>query len=445
MELARVSIVRARLTAWHEEPAAQSDLRRPCELAVTNQDQMSFVRWLSLQVLLTIGLLVALESAARFISTVHQNLTQEPTWFAYSSDLGWARRPHFTGLDDCGEHRTFGEQGLLRGDVTHLQEQGPRKFRALFLGDSNTYGYCLDSDETFVAETNRRLVDTHSLNLGVSGYSSYQGFQTLLQYGDQLKPDIIFVSFNYNDRRLVLDTHFADSRETFERMHMAGRLSAFADFSYLFRGARHLVEYLSPPDPSMLGYVPKADLGALTPRVDAASYRGNLTSMAQWARERGIVVVFILLGDNPDQTHMLKEGMRLLANGFLKEAIDMLEGGLEEGADESFAMLMRLQLAKAYEAAGRSAEAKRARMVDNLFGGLHGGQPIILDSDYHRIMREVGAQMDVPVIDAARELNKDPSMFFDHCHFDARGHQIVGGLVVDAIERAKATTGSALR
>ncbi len=406
---------------------------------------MSFVRWLSLQALVTIGLLVALEAAARLIYTVHQNLTQEPTWFAYSADLGWERRPYFSGLDDCGEHRAFGEQGFLVGDVARLQEQGPRKFRALFLGDSNTYGYCLDSDETFIAETNRRLADTHALNLGVSGYSSYQGYQALLQYGDQLKPDIVFISFNFNDRRLVLDPEFADSRETFGRMHMAGRISAFAELIYLFSGARYLMEKVSPPEPSMLGYAPKADLSTLRPRVDAASYRANLTGMVQWARARGIAVVFIQLGDNPDQTHMLKEGIRLLASGFLKEAIDMLEAGLDEGADESFAMLMRLHLAKAYEAAGRSAEAKRVRMVDDLFAGLHGGQPIVLDTDYHEIMRDVEAQMDVPVIDAASELNKDPSLFFDHCHFDARGHEVVSGLVVNAIDRAKATAGSASR
>ena len=416
-----------------------------CVRAVTKQDLVSYVRWLSLQALVTVGLLLALEAAARVISTVHQNLTQEPTWFAYSADLGWQRQPHFTGLDDCGEHRSFGDQGLLVQDAARLQEPGPRKFRALFLGDSNTYGYCLDADDTFVAAANRRLADTHSLNLGVSGYSSYQGYRALLHYGDQLKPDIVFVSFNYNDRRLVLDADFADSRETFERMQMAGRMSAFADLSYIFRGARYLMEKLSPPEPAVLGYVPKADLGALRPRVDAASYRANLTGMVQWARGRGIAVVFILLGDNPDQTHILREGIRLLSEGAHQDAIDMLEAGLDEGADESFAMLMRLQLAKAYEAAGRSADAKSMLEVTDLFAGIHGGQPIVLDSDYHRIMRDAGAQMEVTVIDAASELGKDPSVFFDHCHFDARGHEVVSGLVVDAIEKAKASAGFALR
>jgi hypothetical protein len=197
------------------------------------------------------------------------------------------------------------------------------------------------------------------------------------------------------------------------------------------------MEKLSPPAPAMLGYLPKADLGALRPRVDAASYRANLTGMVQWARERGIAVVFILLGDNPDQAHMLTEGIRLLSEGAHQEAIDILEAGLDEAADGSFAMLMRLQLAKAYEAGGRSADAKSVLEVTDLFAGIHGGQPIVLDSDYHRIMRDVGARMGVPVIDAASELAKDPSMFFDYCHFDARGHEVVSGLVVNAIERAK--------
>jgi hypothetical protein len=160
--------------------------------------------------------------------------------------------------------------------------------------------------------------------------------------------------------------------------------------------------------------------------------------MVQWARSRGIAVAFILLGDNSDQTYQLRQGLDLISVGRYDDAIAKLDAAKQEEEDYSFSLLAQMQLAKAYEAAGRNAEARKALTAYNVFGGLHGGYPIALDSEYHAIMREAGRRFGVPVLDAAAELSKAPELFIDQCHFDGKGQALVAQLVANAIEAARA-------
>ena len=53
-------------------------------------------------------------------------------------------------------------------------------------------------------------------------------------------------------------------------------------------------------------------------------------------------------------------------------------------------------------------------------------------------MRDVAEEYGVPLIDAGRELNKTPGIYFDSCHFDARGRESVAEPVRDAMEKAGA-------
>lgn len=400
---------------------------------------MTSFRAISFQALIALSMLAFLEAAVRVGYTVQLSLTKKTQWFVFSSDTGWERRPYFSGFDDCGEHRAFGRQGFLLSDVARLNNDRPGKFRALFLGDSNTYGYCLEADETFVEVANRLLPDTSSINLGVPGYSSYQGYQALQKYGDQIKPNILFVSFNFNDRRLVLDPGLTDGETAFKQLLFSTRALQFAELSYLFGAARYLAQTLFPQGPQASGYAPNARLDKLVARVSATGYRENLTKMVLWAQHRGIAVVFILLGDNPDQTYLLREGIGLLSAGKYHEAISKLESARDEGEDQTFSVLARLYLAKAYEGAKLRGQAQEALHMDDVFAGPHGGSPLLLDTEYQQIMRDVGARYGVPVIDAVAELNVNADVYFDQCHFDKNGHEVVGRLIVNAIKTAKAT------
>jgi hypothetical protein len=51
-------------------------------------------------------------------------------------------------------------------------------------------------------------------------------------------------------------------------------------------------------------------------------------------------------------------------------------------------------------------------------------------------MRDVARQYSVPLIDAKSRLEQSPWVFFDDAnHFDAEGHEIVGGLISEALSR----------
>jgi len=401
---------------------------------------MSAARTIPYQVLITAGLLLVLEGLARIAYTVHLNLAKEAEWYVLSPDVGWDRRPHFSGIDDCSETRSFDGRGLVASDGARLQQKREGQFRALFLGDSNTYGHCLMTQETFVEVASRLLPRSASINLGMSGYTSYQGYKSLLKYGPLIDPSIVFISFNFNDRRLVLQPEQADSDAAFQRLYSSNRINHWSEVSYLFGAAKIVSNWLRPPSPGASGFMPEVRLDQVRPRVDAQGYRENLTKMVQWAKQRGIAVAFILLGDNPHQSKSLREGVKHLSEKNYEQAIKSLTAAKDEDNsfdDEHwFSALAQLHLSKAYKGAGLHDQADRALSLTNAVMGVQGGYPIVLDTEYHAIMKEVAAEHGVPVIDAAAELSKIEGVYFDFCHFDAKGHELVGRLVAGVMKAA---------
>jgi lysophospholipase L1-like esterase len=403
---------------------------------------VSTARIVLYQALIVVALLLLLEACARIVHTVQLDRSKAPDWYVYSHDLGWERRASFAGPDDCGIERTFDSQGLFAAEAERLQEAAEGRLRVVFVGDSNTYGSCRETDETFVGVVNRLLPHVAAVNLGVNGYTSYQGYKALLKYGDPIKPDLVFISFNFNDRRFVLEPDMADGPWAFQRLYSANLIQGLSDVSYLFRTAIWVSRMLAPAaGASRIGEparVANIKLERVRPRVSPQDYRENLKRMVQWAKQRGAGVVFIALGDNPKQTAVLREGVKLLSEGKLEAAIERFIVVTEHPDDYWFSALAHLYLSKAYERKGEHDEAKEALVMDDAFSGITGGYPMVLDTEYLAIMREVAAEQGVAVVDAASELNKVPEVFWDFCHFNERGHEIVGRLVADAIEAARA-------
>lgn len=395
---------------------------------------MRMAKTIFYQALIAAALLLLAEGLARIAYTVHLGWAKETDWYVYAADVGWDRRPNFSDVDDCNEDRTFDGQALVSSDGARLKKKREGQFRALFLGDSGTYGYCVPTEETFVETVNRLLPEAAAVNLGVSGYTSYQGYKSLLKYGPLIDPDMIFISFSFNDRRLVLQPELADSDAAFQRLYSASRLQRLSDISYLFGAAKLASGWLRPADPGASGMMSEVRLDGMQPRVDRQAYRENLTKMVQWAKQRGIAVAFIVLGDNPEQTRSLREGIKYLSEKNHELAIKHLT--LAKDDDDWFSALARLHLAKAYEEAGLDDKAQQVLLMKNVKAGVHGGSPIVLDTEYNAIVREVADRYGVQVIDAVGELNKNADVYFDFTHFDETGHQIVGRLVTNALEAA---------
>jgi hypothetical protein len=125
--------------------------------------------------------------------------------------------------------------------------------------------------------------------------------------------------------------------------------------------------------------------------------------------------------------------------GNLDQAITSLNQAKDDHDDQWFSALARLHLSKAYKQKGQNDKAQEVLSMDNAIAGVTGGYPVILDTEYQRIVKEIAAEHGIAIVDAASELNKTPDVYWDFCHFDQRGHATVGRLVADAIVAARAS------
>jgi lysophospholipase L1-like esterase len=382
------------------------------------------------QLLITICLLLALEAVTRLATSIYGDVDPDKSWFAASPDLRWDRARNFDGSDDCGAHRAFDNWGFRIADSAQVKTRTPNRHRVIFLGDENTFGYCVATEATFVEVADRLLPNHDLINLGVPGYTSYQGYKELLKYGESIKPEIIFISFNFNDRRYVINDDEVDSDTAFRRLAEKSR-AQLLEHSYLFRAVRALGKKAgiikSPAEASVL----RAD--KLKPRVDPQSYSANLIKMVQWARQHGATPYFILLGDNPYRTALLRKG------------ISKLEQNDNDGAINDFTQvvsysqsvvgpLARKYLASAYSRTGQKDQAQQALLFKPTYS-LYGGQPIFQDIVYNQIMRDVAREYNVKLVDAEGKLDETPRVYSDCCHFGAEGHEIVGKMISEFLDR----------
>jgi len=135
----------------------------------------------------------------------------------------------------------------------------------------------------------------------------------------------------------------------------------------------------------------------------------------------------MLLGDSPEETANLRKGIELLGKGEYLPAIDRLKAAMRIHA---FSDLARIYLSDAYARAGMPDKAEQIIMVEP-YRYYHGGSLIHLDTEYHDVMRQVGAEYRVPVLDARAVLG--PGDYIDGCHFDADGHEKVARMLYETV------------
>ncbi len=165
--------------------------------------------------------------------------------------------------------------------------KGDDELRVLAVGDSNTLGPAGYSWPGFLQEvldsSCPNIVPT-VLNAGVYGYSSFQGVRRF-EEGLQFAPDVVLVSFGWNDA--ITTTNLPDK-------YYGERALRFSSIKrFLARKSRiyHLVRAASD---RLLGEsLLTAETSGIAPRVTEADYRSNLTSIVTASLERGILPILL--------------------------------------------------------------------------------------------------------------------------------------------------------
>ena len=248
------------------------------------------MNWADSAILASLIVFILFEGGARIGKTIYDdfNVSKNWPWYKYSSDLGWERKPNFNGWMNS-VRRAFDSRGFFVSDTKQIADK--KKAKIVFIGDSITFGYNVATYSTFVELLDNFLPDIDALNLGVIGYSSYQGYKTLLKFGEFLNPSIIVFSFNYNDRRYVLQKTDIDGETKFSKSNLF--ISNILDKAYLYKSIKFIFQkagIIKSRD-----RIRKVNLKDLQPRVSPENYRNNLIKTINFAQERNISLIFLLL------------------------------------------------------------------------------------------------------------------------------------------------------
>ncbi len=356
--------------------------------------------------------LLCLESGARVLFTFYAEPGEagdelERLGLQFSAELGWERKPNFEGSlprEAGGYKRRFDGQ------------------------DSSTFGWGAPPEFSYPQVLDRLIPDITVINLGVLGYSSFQGYKTLVKYAPILKPNLIIVAFNYNDRRYVLSPDDEDGDIRLRRIDAAQTVNAFTRRVYLVRVMRAVMwrsGIIAQPlstRAELLG-----DVRKLQARVPPERYRENLRKFAEFGRRTGSPLIFVIMKDNPAYTDYLRQGIDLLNRAQYDLAGRKLE--IAVNLDNAFSEIARKYLAVALEQQGAFEEGKHVARIGRPLFSAAGGRPIYLDVEHNEIMRSVAKEYDIEVVDAATALEADPSLYVDYCHPNRRGYEVIARLL----------------
>ena len=245
-------------------------------------------RLYALRALLVIGAMVltvaALEGLARWWGV--RGVVVEPTagnCLQRDPAVGTIFRPNCIGTLVGTPFRT--NSLGLRGP-----EPRPGARRILAVGDSSTWGWKVADDQTYPARLQALLDEREAphhwdvLNAGVPGWTSYQGLVFLRDRGLALHPEIVIVSFGFNDTSDLgdIEERLAHERE----MQTLLKIDDFLlDHSSAYRFARWQSQKLTPAHRPL--------------RVPPEKYRTNLTEIFRLIVDAGARPVLVKISHLP--------------------------------------------------------------------------------------------------------------------------------------------------
>lgn len=210
--------------------------------------------------------------------------------------LFWRLKPHLN------EKRV---QGAVRGELIDFRvstndfglREGPigpkRGLRILALGNSCTFGVGVEGEDSFPEQLENLIGQSvpqgiEVLNAGTPGYTAFQGRRFLERIGDDLDPDIVIVSFGFNDSDVWSSRTDRETAAVFEPVGWRkwARRSAF-------------YRLLATALPRRGGEAVRGGAGSGTeagqiPRLMPDEFYEEMTAIAAWAKDRGKNALFLV-------------------------------------------------------------------------------------------------------------------------------------------------------
>ena len=239
-------------------------------------------------------ILLGLEATARVLvrlGVVDYWRPMKTVWIQGADD--W-RLNHITADDEREPDPELFWKPVARSPYNPQRFKGPlmavpkprEVFRILCYGDSNTDG----PDQGSWPEVLQEVLNQHwtlagrryeVVNAGVVGYSSHQGLLRFQQEGKTYQPDLVIVSFGWNDVASAVGHADHEFQTSWLRVHL---------MRWLFKSRLYLV---------LLGNIPLMSSSAIDhtlpemARVPVPQYLANMDRFANLSRQHGAAVVFL--------------------------------------------------------------------------------------------------------------------------------------------------------
>lgn len=210
-----------------------------------------------------------------------------PEVFLKDKELFWRFRPGQTVTSEFFEGRTYriNHQGF-RGDDFSLTSYG---FRVAILGNSCSFGWNVTEEGTFAGRLHSTLTwagipGAEVYNFSVPGYSSFQGVRHFRRYIQPYKPDILLVTFAWNDQWLAANNR-PDREIRMPPQIMIDLQNLLARFRFYRVFKQGIFSIL--PSPQRLWET------NVLPRVSLDDFKLNLAEIIRAARRDSIRVVLL--------------------------------------------------------------------------------------------------------------------------------------------------------
>ena len=126
----------------------------------------------------------------------------DPTYYLSDPVLPFLMKLNSQGKSIYGKILRINNHGLRGPDIDLFKDID--KKRILILGDSVTFGYCLDYEDTFSGILEKQLVSSKKfqgevINAGHIGFNIKDSANYYKIYGNKFNPDIIIIAVNRSD------------------------------------------------------------------------------------------------------------------------------------------------------------------------------------------------------------------------------------------------------
>jgi len=196
-------------------------------------------------------------------------------------------------------------------DLEFQREKPPSVFRIICLGDSWTFGANVGQEQAYPQQLNRLIrhefpeAEFEVHNLGVLGYSSFQGLELLNLTAFDLDPDLIVIAFAMNDASMAgyrdKDMpNYKESKTTAQRIiHLLDKSETVQLLKYIALRLKHnpgtISRQLQAVHDSAGEPDEAVDYEKLEPwvRVSPGDYRENIVEMINLAKSRRISTILL--------------------------------------------------------------------------------------------------------------------------------------------------------